>query len=221
MIINSPKELSKYIDHTILKPDATELEIEKLCNEALEYKFVSVCINPCFVSYAFNILKGSDVKVCSVIDFPLGSGTREIKAAEAIKAVADGADELDMVMNISYLKSRKYDEFEKDISYVADSIPEHIILKVILEICYLTDDEIKKACLIAIKAGVDFVKTSTGFGKGGATVEAVKIMKEVVKNRAEVKAAGGIRDFDTAKSMIESGATRIGTSSSLKIICAE
>jgi len=221
VIINSPKELSKYIDHTMLKPDATELEIEKLSNEALKYKFASVCINPCFVSYAFNILKDSDVKVCSVIDFPLGSGTREIKAAEAIKAVADGADELDMVMNISYLKSRKYDEVEKDISYVADSIPEHIILKVILEICYLTDEEIRKACLIAIKAGADFVKTSTGFGKGGATVEAVKVMKEVVRNRAEVKAAGGIRDFDTAKAMIESGATRIGASSSLKIISAE
>lgn len=216
--ITNPKDLAKYIDHTILKAAATLDEVEKLCKEASEYKFASVCINPYYVPIAKRILKGSGVKICTVIGFPLGATTKESKAFEAIKAVADGADEVDMVLNIGAMKSKNYTYVEDDIKLVVDSLPEEICVKVILETCYLTKDEIRLASELSMKAGANFVKTSTGFGTGGATVEDVKIMKSIVGDKLEVKASGAVRDFETAKAMIEAGATRLGTSSGIAIV---
>ncbi len=216
--ITNPKDLAKYIDHTILKAAATLDEVEKLCKEAAEYKFASVCINPYYVPFAKNFLKGTGVKVCTVIGFPLGATTKESKAAEAIKAVADGADEVDMVLNVGAMKSKNYKYVEDDIRMVVESLPKGICVKVILETCYLTKDEIRLASEISMKAGANFVKTSTGFGTGGATVEDVKIMKSVVGRKLEVKASGAVRDFETAKAMIEAGATRLGTSSGITIV---
>ena len=216
--ITNPKDLAKYIDHTILKAAATLDEVEKLCKEAAEYKFASVCINPYYVPFAKNFLKGTGVKVCTVIGLPLGATTKESKAAEAIKAVADGADEVDMVLNVGAMKSKNYKYVEDDIRMVVESLPKGICVKVILETCYLTKDEIRLASEISMKAGANFVKTSTGFGTGGATVEDVKIMKSVVGRKLEVKASGAVRDFETAKAMIEAGATRLGTSSGITIV---
>ena len=218
MEIKNPLNLAKYIDHTILKSIATEADVQKLCEEADQYKFASVCINPYYVPLAKKLLKDSAVKVCTVIGFPLGATTKEAKALEAIKAVADGADEVDMVLNVGALKSSDFKYVENDISSVVSSIPEYICVKVILETCYLTDEEIKLASEIAMKAGANFVKTSTGFGTGGATVDAVKIMKGVVGDKLEVKASGAVRDFETAKLMIKNGATRLGTSSGIAIV---
>lgn len=216
--ITNPKDLAKYIDHTILKADATLDQVEKLCKEAAEYKFASVCINPYYVSFCKKFLKGSGVKVCTVIGFPLGASTKEAKAAEAIKAVADGADEVDMVLNVGAMKGKNYKYVEDDIRMVVESLPAGICVKVIFEICYLTKDEIRIAAELSMKAGANFVKTSTGFGTGGATVEDVKIMKGVVGNNLEVKASGAVRDFETAVAMIEAGATRLGTSSGIAIV---
>ena len=216
--ITNPKDIAKYIDHTILKAAVTLDDIEKLCKEAAEYKFASVCITPYYVTYAKKFLKGTGVKVCTVIGFPLGATTKESKAAEAIKAVADGADEVDMVLNVGAMKSKNYKYVEDDIRMVVGSMPRGICVKVILETCYLTKDEIKLASEFSMKAGANFVKTSTGFGTGGATVEDVKIMKSVVGDKLEVKASGAVRDFETAKAMIEAGATRLGTSSGVAIV---
>ncbi|AYO29803.1 MAG: deoxyribose-phosphate aldolase [Thermoanaerobacteraceae bacterium] len=212
------RKLAKFIDHTLLKPEATSDQIKALCKEAIEYGFASVCINPCRVKLASELLKGTDVKVCTVIGFPLGAATPEVKAFETKNAIDNGASEVDMVMNIGAMKEKDYELVEKDIRAVVEAAGGKAIVKVILENCLLEKDEIKKACEICIKAGADFVKTSTGFNKSGATLEDVKLMKETVKDRAGVKAAGGIKDAITAKAMIEAGASRLGTSSSIKIV---
>ena len=218
-------ELAKMIDHTILKANATQSDIEKLCEEAKEYNFASVCVNPYWVPLASDLLKNSTVKVCTVIGFPLGATSSESKASETEIAILQGADEVDMVINVGAMKNNQTDIVEKDILSVVNSARKtgktqnkNITVKVILETCYLTKDEIKNACLCAKNAGADFVKTSTGFGTGGATVEDVKLMKETVGSSMEVKASGGIRDYETAIKMIEAGATRLGTSSGKKIL---
>ena len=218
-------ELAKMIDHTILKANATQSDIEKLCEEAKEYNFASVCVNPYWVPLASDLLKNSTVKVCTVIGFPLGATSSESKASETEIAILQGADEVDMVINVGAMKNNQTDIVEKDILSVVNSARQtgkaqnkNITVKVILETCYLTKDEIKNACLCAKNAGADFVKTSTGFGTGGATVEDVKLMKETVGSSMEVKASGGIRDYETAIKMIEAGATRLGTSSGKKIL---
>jgi deoxyribose-phosphate aldolase len=214
----NPKDLAKYIDHTALKAATPIEEIQKLCKEAAEYKFASVCVNPYYVPLCKKLLTGSGVKVCTVIGFPLGATTKEAKAAEARKAVADGADEVDMVLNVSAMKSKDYKYVEEDIRAVVEAVPNGTCVKVIFETCYLTKDEIKLAAELSMKAKATFVKTSTGFGTGGATVEDVKIMKGVVGDKLEVKASGAVRDYETAVAMIEAGATRLGTSSSIAII---
>ena len=218
-------EIAKMIDHTILKANATQSDIEKLCEEAKEYNFASVCVNPYWVSLASDLLKNSTVKVCTVIGFPLGATSSESKASETEIAILQGADEVDMVINVGAMKNNQTDIVEKDILAVVNSARKtgkaqnkNITVKVILETCYLTKDEIKNACLCAKNAGADFVKTSTGFGTGGATVEDVKLMKETVGSSMEVKASGGIRDYETAIKMIEAGATRLGTSSGITIV---
>ena len=218
-------ELAKMIDHTILKANATQSDIEKLCEEAKEYNFASVCVNPYWVPLASDLLKNSTVKVCTVIGFPLGATSSESKASETEIAILQGADEVDMVINVGAMKNNQTDIVEKDIFSVVNSARQtgkaqnkNITVKVILETCYLTKDEIKNACLCAKNAGADFVKTSTGFGTGGATVEDVKLMKETVGSSMEVKASGGIRDYETAIKMIEAGATRLGTSSGIAIV---
>jgi deoxyribose-phosphate aldolase len=217
-------ELAKMIDHTILKANATQNDIEKLCEEAKKYNFASVCVNPYWVPLTSALLKNSTVKVCTVIGFPLGATSSESKAYETEIAILQGADEVDMVINVGAMKNDKTDIVENDILSVVNSARKtgksqnkNIIVKVILETCYLTKDEIKKACICAKNAGADFVKTSTGFGTGGATIEDVALMKETVGETMQVKASGGIRDYDTAIKMIEAGASRIGTSSGIAI----
>ena len=205
------------IDHTILKPNVTDADVIKVCTEAKEYGFFSVCVNPYFVPLVAKELQGTDVKVTSVIGFPLGASTTFIKAAEAKKAVEDGANEIDMVINVSALKDGKYDFVQNDIAAVVDAIKGKAILKVILETCLLTKEEIVKGCELSKAAGAQFVKTSTGFSTGGATVEDVKLMKQTVGDALEVKASGGVRDYDTAMAVIQAGATRIGASSSVDI----
>lgn len=212
-------EINKYIDHTLLKPEASLAQIEKLCHEARKYKFFSVCLNSYFVRSAVNFLQGSDVKVCTVVGFPLGASTMETKRFEAMKAVAEGAREIDMVMNISAVKSNAWQYVMDDMSSLAQVCHQQgAQLKVILEMCLLTEDEKKRACELAVKAGVDFVKTSTGFSSGGATIEDVKLMRSIVGPSMGVKASGGIRNAETAKLMIEAGATRLGTSASVDIV---
>jgi deoxyribose-phosphate aldolase len=214
-------DIAKMIDHTLLKPNATEEEIKKVCEEAREYGFASVCINPCFVDLAYKMLKDTDVKVCTVVGFPLGANTVETKVHEAVEAVKKGAKEIDMVLNISMMKSGKYEYVKREIEEVVKALKSYdknIIVKVILETCYLTDDEKVKACELAKEAGADFVKTSTGFGTGGATVEDVKLMRRTVGENFGVKASGGIRSYEDAKAMIEAGANRIGTSAGVKIV---
>ncbi len=210
--------LAKYIDHTILKANATEAEVIQVCDEAKTHNFYSVCINPYYVSLVADQLKDTEVKVTSVIGFPLGANTTEIKAKEALKAVEDGADEIDMVINVSALKDGKFNYVEKDIATVAEAIKGKAILKVILETCLLTDEEKTKACELSKSAGAHFVKTSTGFSKGGATEADVRLMKLIVGDDMEVKASGAVRDYETALKMIEAGATRIGASSSVSIV---
>ncbi len=209
--------LAKYIDHTILKANATEAEVIQVCDEAKTHNFYSVCINPYYVSLVADQLKDSEVKVTSVIGFPLGANTTEIKAKEALKAVDDGADEIDMVINVSALKDGKFNYVEKDIATVVEAIKGRAILKVILETCLLTDEEKTKACELSKSAGAHFVKTSTGFSTGGATEADVRLMKSIVGDEMEVKASGAVRDYETALKMIEAGATRIGASSSVSI----
>lgn len=208
--------LNKMIDHTYLKAIGTTKEIEILISEAKEYDFKSVCVNPSWVSYAAKALKDSDVLVCTVIGFPLGANTTATKVFETKDALKNGADEIDMVLNIGKVKEHDYDYVQQEIKAVKDACQNHT-LKVILETCYLTDDEIKSSSQAAINAGADFVKTSTGFGTDGATVEAVKIMKAVAKDK-EVKASGGVRSAEDVKNMVDAGATRIGTSSGVKLM---
>ena len=210
--------IAKTIDHTILKPNITDADVIKVCDEAKANGFFSVCVNPYFVPLVAKELEGTDVKVTSVIGFPLGANTTEIKALEASKAVSDGANEIDMVLNVSALKDGKFDYVESDIRAVVDAIKGKAILKVILETCLLTKDEIVKACELSKSAGAQFVKTSTGFSTGGATEADVALMKKTVGDALEVKASGAVRDYDTAIKMIHAGATRIGASSSVDIV---
>lgn len=212
-------ELARMIDHTLLKPEATPEDIENLCNEALEHGFASVCINPCYVAVAGEKLKNSSVKVCTVVGFPLGASTTRSKVHEAEEAIFAGAQEVDMVINIGRLKARDLKYIEDDIhSVVVVAHARSAIVKVIIEACLLTDKEKGEACVVAKKAGADFVKTSTGFSKGGATPDDVALMRRTVGPSMGVKAAGGIRTYKDALLMIENGATRIGASSGVKIL---
>lgn len=212
-------QLNQYIDHTILKPTATPEDIVKLCKEAKDHNFYAVCVNSCYVQLAKNELENSQVRIAAVVGFPLGATSTKTKVYEASQCVKDGADEIDMVINIGLLKASLFDQVQEEISVVKEAIGNSI-LKVILETCYLTDTEIRKACQLSKNAKADFVKTSTGFGSGGATEEAVKIMFEEVGNSLKIKASGGIRDTETAKMYINMGVSRIGTSSGIEIVNA-
>ncbi len=221
-----PKDMAKMIDHTYLKPTGRVEDIKKLCEEAKEYEFASVCIHPIFVPFAAKQLKESSVKITTVIGFPLGANTTETKAFETRNAIKNGAQEMDMVMNLSAFKSRAYDLVRSDIKSVVDStntagVTSDIIVKVIIETCYLDDDEIVKACELARDAGADFVKTSTGFGPGNATTKDVGLMRKTVGRDVGVKASGGIRNFSDALDMLDAGANRIGTSSGVEIVTDE
>ncbi|MGD9676804.1 MAG: deoxyribose-phosphate aldolase [Vulcanibacillus sp.] len=211
-------DLAKMIDHTLLKPDTNLEMIIKLCEEAKEYNFASVCINPYWVQTAYELLKNSDVKVCTVIGFPLGASTKEVKAYETKNAIENGATEIDMVINIGALKTGEYDTVEEDIKAVVEESKGKALVKVILETGLLTDDEKVIACQLSKKAGTNFVKTSTGFGNGGATYEDIKLMRDTVGPNIGVKASGGVRDYAGAIRMIEAGANRIGASSGIAII---
>lgn len=214
-----PKPLNKYFDHTLLKPEATNEQIDKLLEEAKEYDFYSVCVNTCYVSRCYDALKGTDVKVAAVVGFPLGACTTQTKVFETQEAFMDGASEVDMVLNVGKFKSGDNDYVRDDIRAVADAAHNFGgILKVILETCLLTDDEIVEACKLSMEAGADFVKTSTGFSTGGATEHDVALMRETVGDHLSVKASGGIRDYDQCMKMIEAGADRIGASASVKIM---
>ncbi|MFV0255474.1 MAG: deoxyribose-phosphate aldolase [Erysipelotrichaceae bacterium] len=204
-------ELNRYIDHTLLKADATEEEIKQLCQQAKDYNFKAVCVNSCWIEYCLACLKGSDTSVCCVIGFPLGANLSEAKAAEARCAVAKGVNEIDMVINIAYLKDGKYEALVNDIKMVKEACGD-IILKVIIETCLLNDSEKQLATKAVVDAGADFVKTSTGYSLGGATVGDVILMKAVTKGKIKIKAAGGVKTVSDLKAMIEAGADRIGTS---------
>ena len=208
---------NKLIDHTLLKQDATPEQIMKLCFEAKEFDFMSVCVNPAYVPLAHELLKDSDVKVCTVIGFPLGMNLTKTKVEEAMLAVNQGADEVDMVINVGMLKSENDEYVENEIRLIKESINGKL-LKVIIETCLLTDEEKVRACLLSKEAGADFVKTSTGFSKGGATVEDVILMRKTVGPDMGVKASGGVRTHEDLLAMVEAGATRIGTSNGTKII---
>jgi deoxyribose-phosphate aldolase len=209
------------IDHTLLKPESTTTDVIRLLSEARENCFASVCINPNYVSLAAKELQGTPVKVCTVVGFPLGAHLPEVKAFETRRAVQDGASEIDMVINIGALKSREYTLVGRDIAGVIDAGGEGVVVKTILEMALLTEEEKVAGCAIAREVGADFVKTSTGFAKGGATVEDVRLMRRVVGPEMGVKAAGGIRSREEAKAMLEAGATRLGTSASVKIVKGE
>lgn len=206
------------IDHTLLKPEATKAQVKKLCEEAVEYGFHSVCVNSSFVYYCAELLKDSDVKVCTVIGFPLGAMSTAGKAAEARAAVDDGADELDMVLHVGMIKSGDWEYVKQDIASVVEAAGGQALVKVILETCLLTDEEKEKACRICVEAGADFVKTSTGFSTGGATAEDVALMRKTVGDKAGVKASGGIRTLADVKVMTEAGADRIGASAGVAIV---
>lgn len=209
-------DLNKYFDHTILKPDATKEQVEKVCHEALKYGFASVCVNQFRTKMASEILRGSDVKVCTVVGFPLGAVDTGLKMAEAKVAIADGAQEIDMVMNVGALKDKDYDYVLSDIKSVKE-VCKDLVLKVIIETCLLDEEEKRKACELSVKAGADFVKTSTGFSKAGAKAEDVALMKEAAAG-AKVKASGGIHSYDDAVEMINAGADRLGTSATLEVL---
>lgn len=214
--------LNRFIDHTLLKPDATTEEVKKLCDEAREFNFASVCINPSFVSYCVDQLKGTTVKVCTVIGFPLGATTTETKRAEAEQVLAQGAEEIDMVINVGRLKDGDIQYVFNDINQIALAAKKYrAVCKVIIETALLTDEEKVKACLIAKEAKADFVKTSTGFSKGGATAGDIALMRYVVGSTVGVKASGGVRSYEDAMEMIEHGADRIGASASVKIVSGE
>lgn len=212
--------LNKYIDHTLLKPDSTQEQIDNLIAEAVEYGFASVCVNPTWVAHSAKALKDSDVNVCTVIGFPLGANTSATKAFETKNAVANGADEIDMVINIGALKSGDYQLVEDDIRAVVEASGEKLV-KVIIEACLLTEQEKVKACQLSVAAGADYVKTSTGFSTHGATVADVTLMRQTVGPNIGVKAAGGARSFADAQAFIKAGATRIGTSAGVAIVSGE
>lgn len=209
--------IASYIDHTVLAADATEEKIQKLCNEAKEWKFASVCVNTCWTKFCAQELKGTGVNVCTVVGFPLGAMCTKAKAFEAKCAVEDGATEVDMVINIGLLKDHKDDLVEEDIREVKKACGDKV-LKVIIEACLLTDEEKVRACELSVKAGADFVKTSTGFSKWGAKVEDVALMRKTVGSNVGVKAAGGIRTYEDAMKMIEAGANRLGCSAGIAIV---
>ena len=213
-------KLISIIDHTLLAADATSAQIARLCQEAREYSFASVCVNSCRVAQARTLLEGCPVKVCTVVGFPLGAMSTRAKAYEAGSAVEDGADEIDMVINVGYVKDGDWDGVLDDIMAVREACKGKV-LKVILETCLLTDDEIVRACRTAVRAGADFVKTSTGFSKGGATVHAVSLMRSTVGADVGVKASGGIRDAESARAMVEAGASRLGCSAGVAIAKGE
>lgn len=212
--------INRYIDHTLLKPESTQTQIDKLIAEAVEYQFASVCVNPTWVSYAAKALKGTEVNVCTVIGFPLGANTSSVKAFETKDAVANGADEIDMVINIGQLKSGQYDAVEADIRAVVEASGDKLV-KVIIETCLLTDGEKVKACQLAVAAGADYVKTSTCFSTAGANIADVTLMRKTVGPNIGVKAAGGTRSYADAEAFIKAGATRIGTSAGVAIVNGE
>lgn len=222
----TPQELARLIDHTALKPDTPETHIRKLCEEARRYGFAAVCVNPCYVPLAAELLQGSNVAVCTVVGFPLGANRTPIKAAEAQQAIQDGATELDMVLNVGLLKSGRLRDVLEDLRAVIELahqtplLPSYkpILVKVILETALLTDAEKETACQLALEAGADFVKTSTGFAGGGATVEDVALMRRVVGNRMGIKASGGIRTRAQAEALLAAGATRLGTSAGVALV---
>ena len=209
--------LNKYIDHTILKATASSSDVQKLCEEAIEHEFYSVCVNGCYVADAKQLLQGTDVKVAAVVGFPLGAMTTAAKVFEAKEAVENGASEIDMVINVAKLKDGEFGYVENEIRLIKEAIGDNV-LKVIIETSYLTDEEKVKACELSLVAKADFVKTSTGFGTGGATYEDVKLMKSVVGDNAKVKASGGVRDKETAQKYVDLGAERLGTSSGIDIV---
>ena len=213
-------KLNKYIDHTLLKQDATEQQIDRLLSEAKDFDFASVCVNPCWVAHAKSGLENTDVKVCTVVGFPLGAITSAVKAFETKEAIQNGADDIDMVINVGALKSGNADLVESDIRAVAEASGDKLV-KVIIEACLLTDEEKVQVCQLAQKAGADFVKTSTGFSTGGATLPDVKLMRQTVGPDMGVKAAGGARSYADAVAFVEAGATRIGTSSGVAILKGE
>lgn len=211
-------KIEQYIDHTLLKPQANEEEIIKICAEAKEYGFASVCVNAHYTSLVRKELQGTNVKTCVVVGFPLGATTKEVKAFEAKQAIENGAQEIDMVVNVGAIKSNKYDVVKEDIKAVVDAANGKALVKVILETCLLTDEEKVKVCQIAKEVGANFVKTSTGFSTGGATVHDIKLMRETVGKDMGVKASGAVRTSEDAKAVIEAGASRIGASSSIAIV---
>ncbi len=210
--------IAKTIDHTLLKPEATAADIQALCREAKQYGFASVCVNTCYVKLASELLRGSGVKVCCTVGFPLGAMAPKAKAFEAAQAVADGAEEVDMVLWIGALRQGNTAAVQADIEGVGNACHPRAIVKVILETCLLTDAQIETACRLCVAAGADYVKTSTGFSTAGATAEHVALMKRAVGGRAKVKAAGGIRTYEDAKRMIDAGADRIGASAGIAIV---
>jgi deoxyribose-phosphate aldolase len=216
--VKMENNIAKMIDHTLLKADATKAQIVKLCEEAKQYGFASVCVNPTWVATAAELLKGTDVKVCTVIGFPLGANTTETKVFETKNAIENGAKEVDVVINIGALKDGNDDLVERDIRAVVDAAKGKALVKVIIEACLLTEEEKVRACQLAVKAGADYVKTSTGFSTGGATPEDVALMRKTVGPNIGVKASGGVRDMQSAEAMIQAGATRIGTSSGVSIV---
>lgn len=213
-------QLNQFIDHTLLKPTATPKDIESLCKEAIAHQFIAVCIPPSYLKNAKSVLKDANVKLATVIGFPLGAMTTEAKIFEAKDAVANGADEIDMVINIGMLKSGEAKYIEKEIAEIKKAIGSKI-LKVIIETCYLTNTEKEAACKAALNANADFVKTSTGFGTAGATFEDVKLMKKIAGDKMQIKASGGIKDRETAIKYIELGVSRLGTSSGIKLVTSE
>jgi deoxyribose-phosphate aldolase len=214
----APSDVAKYIDHTMLRPEAPNVAFDKLCQEAMQYKFYGVCVNSCRIAYVARKLQGSSVKVCSVVGFPLGAMTSRSKAFETREAIEDGATEIDMVINIGLLKAGDYHAVEEDIRAVRRATRANTILKVIIETVFLTQDEKVMACELSKKAGADFVKTCTGFAGGGATVEDISLMRRTVGREMGVKASGGVRTYKTAIAMIGAGATRIGCVSSVAIV---
>lgn len=212
--------INQYIDHTLLKPESTQEQIDHLLSEAVEYQFASVCVNPTWVAHCAKTLAGTGVKVCTVVGFPLGANTSSVKAFETKDAIANGADEIDMVINVGQLKSGQYEVVKADIRAVVEASQDKLV-KVIIETCLLTNDEKVKACQLAVSAGADFVKTSTGFSAAGATVEDIVLIRETVGPNIGVKAAGGARSYEDAEAFIEAGATRIGTSSGVAIVSGE
>jgi deoxyribose-phosphate aldolase len=216
--MNSNNNIGVMIDHTILKAEATLEQVEKLCKEAIEYRFASVCVNSCFAAKVSEMLRGSGVKTCCVVGFPLGAMSIKAKAEETKEVIENGATEVDMVINVGALKSGDWDYVKRDIEAVVNAAKGKALVKVIIEACLLTEEEKVKVCTISKMAGADFVKTSTGFSTGGATVEDIKLMRLVVGPDMGVKASGGIKDYKTAMAMINAGASRIGTSSGISIV---